>query len=48
MVGEGWIKALQRRPNVRMAFVEGLEARNFGNAAERPRDRGAKDCDPSR
>ena len=40
IVGEGLVKALQRRPNVHMAFVEGLKACNFGNPAERQRDRG--------
>jgi hypothetical protein len=34
------IKALQRLPNVRMAFVEGLAAPIFGNAAEGSRERG--------
>ena len=34
------VTALHRRPNVYMPFVEGLEARNFGNLTERPRERG--------
>lgn len=49
IVGEGSIKALKRRPNVHMAFVEGLKACNFANPAEnaaRSR-RIAQDCDPS-
>jgi hypothetical protein len=40
IVSEGFVKALHHGPNVNMSFVEGFEARNFGNAAERPRDRG--------
>ena len=50
MVREGSVKALYRRPNVRMSFVEGFEARYFGNCcrkAVRSR-RIVKDCDPSR
>jgi hypothetical protein len=32
------VKTLHRGPNVNMSFVEGFEARNFGNSAEWPRD----------